>query len=507
MTNPSPPMPTEHRAKPAFLDINFDVSPFIVIWEITRACALRCVHCRAEAIPNRNPNELSWEVGTRMIDDIVRFNPKAPPLIVFTGGDPTLHPDLVKYISYADQKGLRVAVTPSATPSLTREKIREMREAGLTRMAISIDGPNAEIHDGFRKQPGSFDHTIKALRWALDEGLTIQVNTTISRWNINEIDAMCGLMRSFGLTLWAVFFLVPTGRGEVADIVTPQQHEQVFRKLWDLQQQGEFDIKTTAGPAYRRVVMQAQREAGRSGDSMRFQIPDRRGDRRSEVPTFEELEQKIVERNTARLTREEAAAEAAHRAKLATAQKDSRDEAAPFAEEAHKAHLADHVPGESAAATNAEAWAARPMLPGAWKPDAIGRAGRGVNDANGFVFIDHVGNVHPSGFMPYPAGNVNKQSLVDIYRDSSIFKRLRDYKQLKGKCRMCEFRDVCGGARSRSFGVTGDPMASEPYCVYVPEKLRGETVDGVAGGRPVDWLSPEMLVADMGPYIAKHGEV
>lgn len=501
MPNPNPPMSTEHRAKPAFLDINFDVSPFIVIWEITRACALRCVHCRAEAIPNRNPNELSWEVGTRMIDDIVRFNPKAPPLIVFTGGDPTLHPDLIKYISYADQKGLRVAVTPSATPSLTREKIREMREAGLTRMAISIDGHNAETHDGFRKQPGSFDHTLKALRWALDEGLTIQVNTTISRWNINHIDAMCELMRSFGLTLWAVFFLVPTGRGEVADIVTPKQHEQVFKKLWELQQAGEFDIKTTAGPAYRRVVMQAQRETGRSSDSMRFQIPDRRVGRRSDVPTFEELEQKIVERNTAKMSREELQAANARRESEAAASARAADERAPFADEAHRAH-----PGTEAE-KNAEAWAARPMMPGAWKPDAIGRAGRGVNDANGFVFIDHVGNVHPSGFMPYPAGNVNKQSLVDIYRDSSIFRRLRDYKQLKGKCRMCEFRDVCGGARSRSFGVTGDPMASEPYCVYVPEKLRGETVDGTAGGKPVDWLSPEMLVADMAPFIAKHGEV
>lgn len=446
-------MQKEHRAKPAFLDIDFDVSPFIVIWEITRACALRCVHCRAEAIPNRNPNELNWEQGTRMIDDLRRFNEKAPPLIVFTGGDPTLHPDLLKYIKYADEAGIRVAVTPSATPNLTREKIQEMRAAGLTRMAISIDGSTAEIHDGFRKQPGSFEHTIKCLKWAIEEGLTIQVNTTISRWNINDIDGLCELMRSFGLTLWAVFFLVPTGRGEVADIVSPEQHEEVFNRLYDLQMAGEFDIKTTAGPAYRRVVMQRQRLEGRGADSMRYVTPDRRANRRSEIPTLEELEAKIAAKGDG----------------------DSKD-----------------------ATALAKQWESRPMLPGAWRPDSIGRAGRGVNDGNGFVFIDHVGNVHPSGFMPYPAGNVKNESLVDIYRDSSIFKRLRDYKQLKGKCRMCEYRDVCGGARSRSFGVTGDPMASEPYCAYVPEKLRMEAID---------WLSPEMLVQDMTPYIEKYGDV
>ena len=139
------------------------------------------------------------------------------------------------------------------------------------------------------------------------------------------------------------------------------------------------------------------------------------------------------------------------------------------------------------------------VRPGAWTPgDDIGRAPRGVNDANGFVFIDHIGDVHPSGFMPMAAGNVKEQSLIDIYRHSPVFTTLRDYKLLKGKCRMCEYRDLCGGARSRSYAMTGDPMASEPFCVHIPQKLLAETVD---------WLSPEMLVADMGPFIRKYGEV
>ena len=433
-------MAVEHRGKPAFFDVDFNVSPFIAIWEITRACDLKCVHCRAEAIPNRNPNELTWEQGTKMLDDIRAFNDKAPPLLVFTGGDPAKHPDICKYIEYADKIGLRVAVTPSATPLLTAEKINEMKAAGLTRMAISIDGSTAEIHDSFRKQPGSFDNTIRSLKAALDAGLTIQVNTTISRWNIGDIDALVDLMQELGLTLWAVFFLVPTGRGEESDQITGDQFESVFNKLNHLQSLGQFDIKTTAAPHYRRVVIENSRSVGKATDSIRFVPPDRRDGARKSTPTIDEL----------------------------AAKSDT---------------------------PNSSAW----VSPGAWtQGDNIGRAARGVNDANGFVFIDHIGDVHPSGFMPYSAGNVKETSILDIYRDSPEFRQLRDYKQLKGKCRMCEFREMCGGARSRSYAVTGDPMASEPNCVHIPEKLWNEDVD---------WFSPEMLVADMTPYIEKHGDV
>ena len=452
---------TEHRGKPAFLDIDFEKSPFIVIWEITRACDLKCVHCRAEAIPNRNPNELTWEQGTKLLEDCAAFGDNKP-IFVFTGGDPNKHPELCKYISYADKLGLRVAVTPSATPLLTREAIFEMRDAGLTRMAISIDGSNAEIHDNFRKQPGSFDHTMRALRDALDAGLTIQVNTTICKWNINDIDNLCDLMRELGLTLWSAFFLVPTGRGEIGDEISPEQFEEAFEKMYELQMEGEFDIKSTAAPHYRRVVMQHQMAKGSSADSMRFTIPERRKNPRpSGKPTLEELEEQIAAKSGAK---------------------------------------PNDMLGEDES-ENTAPWINRKVMPGGWaRSDGLGRAARGVNDANGFVFIDHVGRVHPSGFMPYPAGNVKEESIIDIYRDSKLFKLLRDFKQLKGKCRMCEFRDVCGGARSRSLALTGDPMASEPYCIHVPEALKEY-------GDHNFWLQPDKLVEDMTPYIEKHGDV
>ncbi|MCA8911335.1 MAG: radical SAM protein, partial [Planctomycetes bacterium] len=128
----------EHRSKPNFFDIDFEKAPFIAIWEVTRACDLRCVHCRAEAIPNRDPDELTKEQGFKLIDELRAFSETAPPLFVLTGGDPIKSPFVYDYIKYADEVGLRVAVTPSATGLLTREAIHKMKEAGLTRMAISL---------------------------------------------------------------------------------------------------------------------------------------------------------------------------------------------------------------------------------------------------------------------------------------------------------------------------------------------------------------------------------
>ena len=419
----------EHRSKPNFFDIDFEKAPFIAIWEVTRACDLRCVHCRAEAIPNRDSGELTREEGFALIDELRKFSDTAPPLFVITGGDPLKSPHTLDYIKYADSVGLRVAVTPSATGLLTREAIHQMKLNGLTRMAISLDGSTAEIHDNFRRQPGSYAHTIRAIKDAQAEGITVQINTTISRWNMNDIDNLCALMLDLGLTLWAAFFLVPTGRGEEKDEISPEQYEVALKTLYETAKKADFDLKTTAAPHYRRVVLQAQREAGSSADSSAYLKPRKEG--------------------------------------------------------GSAADRKDGAPPE---------WLLRPMKPGGWtRGDSIGRAGRGVNDGNGFIFIDHVGEVYPSGFLPLKCGNVKTQSIVDIYRNNPHLKRMRDFSQLKGKCGVCDYRDVCGGARSRSFAVTGDYMASEPYCTYVPPAL--EHVEGV------NWLAPDMLIADVTQHL------
>src|SRR3972149_875000 len=121
--------------KPPVVDVDFNLTPFTVAWEITRACALRCVHCRAEAQPKRDPRELTTEEGLRLIDQIAEIG---GPILVLTGGDPLMRRDIFDFIRYAARdRGLRVALSPSATALVTRERLRKADEAGITRTHIS----------------------------------------------------------------------------------------------------------------------------------------------------------------------------------------------------------------------------------------------------------------------------------------------------------------------------------------------------------------------------------
>ena len=177
---------------------NFNQRPFIAIWEVTQACDLACVHCRASAQPDRSPMELSTDEGKQLIDQIAALK---VPVFVLTGGDPIKRPDLFELIGHARSVGVRVSLTPSATPLLTKEVIVRLKEAGLARLAVSMDGASAETHDAFRGMSGSFARTLDAVRWANEIGLPVQINTTFSRRNINEIDSIVALMEKLKITL------------------------------------------------------------------------------------------------------------------------------------------------------------------------------------------------------------------------------------------------------------------------------------------------------------------
>jgi AdoMet-dependent heme synthase len=365
---------------------DFHENPFIVIWELTRACQLKCLHCRAEAQYHRDPRELTLEEGKKLIDQIYEMD---QPLLVFTGGDPLMRPDVYDIAKYAIDKGLRVSMTPSATPNVTKEAIRKAKEVGLARWAFSLDGPNAEIHDHFRGTSGSFDLTIKAIEYLHELEIPVQINTVISRYNVHVLDQMVALVEKLKCVLWSVFFLVPTGRGKETDMISPVEHEKVFKWLYETSKRVSFDIKTTAGQHYRRVVLQ----------------------------------EKMSE----------------------------------------KKKMDKHIRYEDV------------LMKGlTGQVDGLGRAPKGVNDGNGFLFISHIGDVYPSGLLPIKAGNVRETPLADIYRHSPIFQDLRNPDKYKGKCGVCEFRFVCGGSRSRAYAVTGDYLESEPFCVYIPKALRKE---------------------------------
>lgn len=359
--------------------MDFNQTPFIVIWETTQACDLVCLHCRACAQPLRSPLELTTEEGKDLIDQVARM---AAPLFVLTGGDPLKRPDIYRLVEYGARRGVRMSMTPSATPLLTRSAIARLKHCGLARLAVSLDGSTAKIHDAFRGIPGSYTLTLNAVRRAGELGLPVQINTTITRRNLADFESMVALLKTFKMVLWSVFFLVPTGRGQIQDLISAEEFEAVFAKLAEVSKDVPFDIKTTEAQHYRRYLAQERAEQRRSNRS---------------------------------------------------------------------ASPAPH---------------GRPL------GDGIGRAPRGLNDGKGFVFISHKGEVFPSGFLPLAAGNIRRQPLAEIYRNAPLFRQLRETSNLKGKCGVCEFREICGGSRSRAFALTGDPFAADPSCVYQPRQIR-----------------------------------
>jgi radical SAM protein len=372
--------------------LNFDETPFLAIWEVTQSCDLACKHCRAAAQPVPHPAELTTAEGKALIDEIAAMH---VPIFVLTGGDPLKRKDVFELIRYAADKAVKVAVTPSATPLLTREAMFQLKEAGLVRLGISLDGSTPAIHDKFRGLDGAWARTIQAIEWANEAGIPIQVHTTISRHNAHDLDNLCSLFEKLDIVMWNVFFLVPVGRGQRADLLSGEEFEQVFGKIYELSHRVNFQIKTTEAMHYRRYLLQHNLEERRLSHATDY----------------------------------------------------------------GNAHGHPHGP--------ASAYEAGSPVSDAHSR-TVGWATRRVNDGKGFLFVSHLGNVYPSGFLPIHAGNVKHTPLQDIYRNSSIFKALRNTSRLQGKCGACEYKEICGGSRARAYALTGDPFAEEPCCTYQP---------------------------------------
>lgn len=234
-------------------EIDFNKNPYIVIWEVTRACQLKCVHCRADAQNKPDPKELTTVEGFKLIDEIFEMN---NPMLVFTGGDCMMREDLFDLADYAVKKGMRVSMTPSATDNVTIERMQRAKEVGLSRWAFSLDGPTPEIHDHFRGTPGSFNLTIEKVKYLNELNMPLQLNTVISKYNYDYLEEMAELMKELNVVMWYIFLLVPTGRGQYDACLTPAEHEKVFRWLYELSKSAPYDIKTTAAQHYRRVVFQ-----------------------------------------------------------------------------------------------------------------------------------------------------------------------------------------------------------------------------------------------------------
>lgn len=241
---------------------DFDKNPFLVIWEVTRACALACQHCRAEAQPRPHPEQLGTAAALDLVDQVAEA---APAIFILTGGDPMCRPDLLEIICAASRKGLHVALSPSATPRLMRADFPTLREAGVSAMSISIDGPDRASHDAFRGVPGTWDRSIEAIRRANDAGIGVQINTTITASNIVRFADFARFIADLEPMTWSIFLLVPTGRAQLGDLPAPGAVERLFEDLAALSRRVPFHIKTTDGQHFRRVLEQRAKSPQENG--------------------------------------------------------------------------------------------------------------------------------------------------------------------------------------------------------------------------------------------------
>jgi len=239
-------------------------SPVVAVWETTRACDLKCTHCRAMAMPDASPGQLSTVEAFDLVGQLAELE---PGVVVLTGGDPLKRPDLPALVEAMVARGLEVAITPSVTPLLTSEAIRRLADAGVSRFALSLDGPDAATHDALRGVPGSFAATLAAIDAVRAAGLPVQVNTSLTRRTRERLAATAALVAGLAPVLWSVFLVVPVGRAAAAATLDADACEEVFHALAHWTEATGLAVKTTAAPAFRRVLLQraaAARAGGRA---------------------------------------------------------------------------------------------------------------------------------------------------------------------------------------------------------------------------------------------------
>ncbi len=233
---------------------DFDHSPLLVFYEVTRACDLVCTHCRASAMPHPARDQLTPAQSAALLEELSRF-PK-PPMVVLTGGDPMKRPDLLDLIAHGRHVGIRMAVTPSPTPLMTEKAVAAMKEAGACGFGVSLDGACHKTHDTFRGIEGSHALSLEMIRWAGDVGLPVQVNTTVFAANLEELVPLADMLETLPVQMWSVFFLVPVGRARHARRLSARQYERVFELLFTESRRRPYAVKSTEAPHYRRFVMQ-----------------------------------------------------------------------------------------------------------------------------------------------------------------------------------------------------------------------------------------------------------
>ncbi len=341
----------------------------LVAWETTRNCNLSCVHCRASATNGPYAGELDTAQAFTLLDQIAAVG---KPIIILTGGEPLLREDIFDIAKHGDGLGLRMVMAPNGT-LITRDTAAKMAASGIRRISASIDGATKEFHDRFRGVDGAFDAAIRGIEYVKEAGIEFQINTTITKTNLDQIPRILELAERLGAVAHHIFLLVPTGRGKyiVDQAIDAEAYESTLNWFYDQREKTPLQLKATCAPHYYRILRQRARAEGKT---ISFQT-----------------------------------------------------------------HGLDAVT-------------------------------RGCLAGTGFCFISHTGVVQPCGYTDVQCGDITRTPFGEVWNHSPVFVKLRDFKQLEGKCGQCEYRAVCGGCRARAFEATGNYMAEEPLCAFQPEK-------------------------------------
>ncbi len=351
------------------VDKNSLAAPRLIAWELTRHCNLNCVHCRAAASRGPYENELTTEECLRILKEIREVG---TPIIILTGGEPLLREDIFFLARHASELGFRPVMATNGT-LITRDIASKMKESGIARVSISLDGATAEAHDQFRQMPGAFEGALRGIEVLKDVGIPFQINTTVTEMNLEELPGTLELAVKLGAVAHHIFLLVPVGRGKdlASQALSAEKYEKVLHWFYEQRDKVPLHLKATCAPHYYRILRQRARAEGK------------------EV-TFENF--------------------------------------------------------------------------------GLDAVTRGCLAGIGFCFISHRGVVQPCGYLELNCGSLREKSFAEIWRNSEIFNKLRDFKAYKGKCGRCEYLRVCGGCRARAYEATGDFLEAEPLCLYEPQK-------------------------------------
>lgn len=347
----------------------------LLAWELTRRCNLRCMHCRAAANDAPLEGEIDKEGCIEIMKQIAYVS---NPIIILTGGEPLLRDDIFDISAYGTEVGFRMVMATNGT-LLDRPIIREMKLAGIKRVSISIDGPTSVDHDRFRGVDGAFEEVIHGIELLKEENLEFQINTTISRKNVEQLQDIMDLAIKYGASAHHIFLLVPTGRAKNMkdQQINAEEYEKLLRLIYNISRKLPIHVKLTCAPHYYRILRE---EAAKSGEKVDFDT---------------------------------------------------------------------------------------------YGFDAITR---GCLGGIGFCFISYDGIIQPCGYLELNCGDLHKNDFDFIWNNSEVFINLRDFSKYKGKCSKCEYIRFCGGCRARAYEATGDYLAAEPLCIYVPrEKQREES--------------------------------